>query len=112
MLLDPRWTDTSKVETADWIDWPAHDEFAIDSLISWLETKTGPYSYGEPKRCALQKYFQTWSQESALVGASFVALGIQVHNLPPGWDAIARASPFTFEAMLERARVLKQEQSA
>lgn len=97
-------------------DRPQRDIHSLDSLISWLETKSrfGFYNYYNPRSCLLAQYFTAMGLSAVGVCKTTYGFGSDIgyvfRHLPAGWNAIAEDSKFpfrTFGGALKRARRLR-----
>lgn len=76
-----------------------------EALLEWLKGKEGRYMYIGASSCLLAKYYQSKYGKGAGVNSthSYVSwTGGGGVRLPPGWDALAKAHPWTYEAARER----------
>jgi hypothetical protein len=92
MLCDPRWN----AET---------DPCSLDSLITWLENKPSgtQYNFYDRKgRCLLSQYLA-----DAMPKTYWATAYIRLTRLAPITETLARQTPWTFGAALERARALQ-----
>lgn len=92
MLCDPRWN----AET---------DPFSLDSLIVWLENQPAgkQYDFNDRRgRCLLCQYLA-----DAMPRLHWSRAYIKLTRLNRATETLARQTPWTFGAALERARALQ-----
>ena len=92
MLCDPKWN----AET---------DPFSLDSLIVWLENQPAgkQYDFNDRRgRCLLCQYLA-----DAAPGVYWCRAYIKITRSAPETELVARQTPWTFGAALERARALQ-----
>lgn len=94
---------------AEVADKPKADPFALNTLISWLETKTGAYHYGSNENCLIAQYFRAQGVPFKSISGwnNYSVHGqIQYMQYPMDFSKIASALPRTFPAALARAKKL------
>ena len=91
---------------------PKWDFRSIDSLIAWLETQSGEYTYKNARSCLLAQYLLAQGKERVIVSVdNWFWGGMDGEKIPPGFNRIALQWPRTFEAALTRARAYKSKDS-
>jgi hypothetical protein len=92
MLCDPQWEVKA-------------DPFSLDGLITWLENKPSgtQYNFHDRRgRCLLCQYLA-----DAMPQAYWATAYIKLTRLNRATETLARQTPWTFGAALERARALQ-----
>jgi hypothetical protein len=92
MLCDPQWN-------------AAADPFSLDSLIVWLEKRpaSGQYNFHDRRgRCMLCQYLA-----DVMPQVYWATAYIKLTRLNRATETLARQTPWTFGAALERARALQ-----
>lgn len=78
-----------------------------EALLEWLKGQTGTYCYYDGGICLLSLYYQSKYGRGAGVNSTHVypvwaAKKDGGIRLPPGWNALAVKTPWTYEAARER----------